>query len=66
MSSMRLLVTHGAKELIAQEVTHPGTSHSGRSLTSIYSSTIRVSTAPYHGREFNLYYIWINPVRVDI
>jgi len=44
-----MLNTHGAKELVVQVVTRPGTSHSGRSLTSIYRLAIKVSTAPYHG-----------------
>jgi len=35
---------NGAEELVAQVVTHPGTSHSGRSLTSIYRLAIRVFT----------------------
>jgi len=43
-----MLVTRAAKELVAQVITHPGTSHSGHSLTLINSLAIKVSTVSYH------------------
>ena len=48
-----MLVIHGGKDVVA----HPGTSHSGRSLTSIYCLAIRVSTEPYHDLVIKLEHI---------
>jgi len=55
-AQLDMLVTRGAaKELVGKVVTHPGTSHSGRSLTSIPNHlAIKSVAAPYQRQCFTI------------